>query len=188
MRASQEEKERSHERIIASAAKLFRRNGIEGASVGDVMRDAGLTHGGFYKHFDSKESLLVAALDRAFDETLAWLGPKQPDEKPVATAGNFREVYLSDQHVASPSIGCPIAALGIEVARGRLQLKARFGMGVRRVIALLARGSTGSQRLREARATRQIAMMAGAVMIARASDPDTARDVMEACRDRSALG
>ncbi|MDT7950982.1 MAG: TetR/AcrR family transcriptional regulator [Acetobacteraceae bacterium] len=186
MRLSREEKERSHERIISSAAKLFRRDGIEGASVGDVMQDAGLTHGGFYKHFDTKEALLIAALDRAFEETLAWLGPKQPDEEPAATAGNFRKTYLSNEHVDAPSMGCPIAALGIDIARGTKQMKARFGMGVRRVVSLLARGSTGTQRMREARALRQIAMMAGAVIIARASDPDTAREVMAACRDRSA--
>ena len=180
MRASQEEKGRSRARIVASAARLVRQRGVEGASVGDVMRDAGLTHGGFYKHFGSKEALLAAALDRAFDETAEKLGPGLPADEAAAVSAGFQDFYLSDGHVASPSVGCPVAALSGDVARGAAALKASFGAGVRRVVALLARGASGSERARRARATRQLAMMAGAVMIARASDPDTAREVRAA--------
>ncbi len=186
MRMSQEEKDRSHLRIIASAARLFRLGGIEGASVSDVMKDAGFTHGGFYKHFDSKDTMLVAALDRAFEEIAEMLEPKSKATEADALAADFRQFYLSDRHVASSAIGCPIAALSNDVARGAELLKARFGAGVRRIIALLTRGTSGSQRVRRIRATRQIAMMAGAVMIARASDPDTAREVLAACREPSA--
>ena len=64
MRMSQEEKEKSHERIIVSAARLLRERGVEGASVNDVMSDAGLTHGGFYKHFDTKDALLASSAGR----------------------------------------------------------------------------------------------------------------------------
>ena len=186
MRVSQEEKDRTHARIIASAAKLFRVNGIEGASVGDVMQDAGMTHGGFYKHFESKEALLAAALDRAFEETFEKLGPELPETEAAPVSAKFRNFYLSAGHVASPAIGCPIAALGDDIGRSADLLKARFGAGVRRIVALLARGEAGSHRAREVRATRQIAMMAGAVMIARASDPDTARQVLAACREKPA--
>jgi TetR/AcrR family transcriptional repressor of nem operon len=197
MRASQDEKERSHARIIASAAKLLRRDGIEGASVANVMMDAGLTHGGFYKHFSSKEAMLIAALDTAFDETFERFGPNLPKpdlpnpnlpkpdlsnkDGPSAFA-TFQDFYLSDGHVAWPAIGCPIAALGNDVARGSDVLKARFGAGVRRLVARLARGDIGAPRARQTRALRQIAMMAGAVMIARASDPETARQILAACR------
>ena len=187
MRMSQDEKDRSHQRIIASAAKLFRRSGIEGASVGDVMQDAGMTHGGFYKHFDSKDALLVAALDRAFDETFEKLGPELPHAEAAVVSSAFQAYYLSDGHVASPAIGCPIAALGNDVARGADLLKARFGAGVRRIVSRLARGVAGSQRTRQTRAMRQIAMMAGAVMIARASDPATAREMLAACRNGSGI-
>ena len=68
MRMSKDEKERSHQRIVASAARLFRERGLEGASVGDVMAAAGMTHGGFYKHFDSKDALAGSALALAFAE------------------------------------------------------------------------------------------------------------------------
>ena len=181
MRMSQEEKERSYVRIVASAAKLIRQHGMEGASVNDVMRDAGMTHGGFYKHFDSKEELVSAALDKAFAEIVDLLGPEPPEGDEVARATGFRSFYLSDEHVASPSLGCPVAALSGDVARASAPMKMRFGAGVRRIVTLLARGDSGSQRVRRARAARQLAMMAGAVMIARASDDETARQVLAAC-------
>lgn len=187
MRMSRDEKDRSHGRIIASAARLAREHGLDGASVNDVMKDAGMTHGGFYKHFESKDALLAAALDSAFDDISAMLGFEASKDDAADNAAGFQAIYLSDGHVASPSIGCPIAALSGDVARGAAGLKPRFGSGVRRIIALLARGGSGSERARHARATRQLAMMAGAVMIARASDQDTARDVLAACRESAPL-
>ncbi len=183
MKMSRDEKELSHARIVASAAKLVRQHGLSGASVNDVMKDAGLTHGGFYRHFESKDDLLAAALDRAFDDVLEMLTPARRMDDAETNLTDIQALYLSDGHVAAPAIGCPIAALSGDVARGALTLKARFGVGVRRVIALLARGASGSERARRVRATRHLAMMAGAVMIARASDPDTAREVLSACRD-----
>ena len=186
MRMSQEEKDRSHARIIASAAKLARQRGVDGASVNDVMKDAGLTHGGFYKHFESKDALLAAALKSAFDDIVDMLGPDLQEGKANPRLTEFQDFYLSDGHVASPSIGCPVAALSGDIARGTIALRARFGEGVRRIITLLARGGAGSERARRMRATRQLAMMAGAVMIARASDPDMAREVLAACRERAA--
>lgn len=186
MRMSQDEKDRSHARIVASAAKLARERGVEGASVNDVMKDAGLTHGGFYKHFESKDALLAAALDRAFADIAAMLDAQISDGGAAAGGAAFQAYYLSDGHVANPAIGCPIAALGGDVARGAAALKAHFGAGVRRIVDLLARGKSGADQARRIRATRDLAMMAGAVMIARASDPGTAREVLEACRLRSA--
>ncbi len=184
MRMSQDEKDKSRARIIASASRLVRERGVDGASVGDVMGDAGLTHGGFYKHFESKDALLATALDSAFDEIVAMLAPQLEGETAAAHSIGFQAFYLSDGHVASPSMGCPVAALSGDFARGAAALKERFGGGVRRIIGLLARGNGGSESARRVRATRQLAMMAGAVMIARASDPDTARAVLSACRDQ----
>ena len=184
MRMSRDEKDRSHARIVASASKLVRQHGVAGASVNDVMNDAGLTHGGFYKHFESKDDLLAAALDYAFDEISEMLGPELRTNEAETRSAGFQSFYLSDGHVASPGIGCPIPALSGDIARGTSALRERFGAGVRRVIGLLARGASGSARARRVRATRDLAMLAGAVMIARASDPDTAREVLAACRER----
>ena len=184
MRMSREDKDRSHGRIVASAARIFRERGVEGASVNDVMKDAGMTHGGFYKHFGSKDDLLAAALDEAFDEISRLLRPDLPAGEAASVAPGFQDYYLSDGHMTWPGRGCPIAAVGGDVARGPTALKARFGAGVGRIVGLLARGLPGSEAARRARATRQLAMMAGAIMIARASDPDTAREVLSACRER----
>lgn len=183
MRMSREDKERSHDRIVASASRLVRERGVDGASVNDVMKDAGMTHGGFYKHFGSKDDLLAAALDEAFDEISRMLEPGLAAGDDGGVVADFQDYYLSENHLNWPSRGCPIAALGGEVARGAATVKARFGVGVRRITALLARGLTGSESVRHKRATRQLAMMAGAIIIARASDAETAREVLIACRE-----
>jgi TetR/AcrR family transcriptional repressor of nem operon len=84
MRMSQEEKEKSHGRIVASASRLLRERGLAGASVGDVMKAAGMTHGGFYKHFDSKEVLVEAAMDAAFAEFTDALERGDPQQAVAA--------------------------------------------------------------------------------------------------------
>ncbi len=182
---SQEEKARSHGRIVDSAARLARRAGLDGASVADVMREAGLTHGGFYKHFPAKEDMLAAALDHAFDETAQRLGADLVPPEAAARAAAFQAFYLSDLHIGTPEHGCPIAALGTDIARAGPMLKTRFGAGVRRIIALLAKGGAGAEQARQARAARSLAMMVGAAVIARASDPETAAQILAACRPQT---
>ncbi len=182
MRVSQAEKDKSHARIVAGAARLMRERGIEGASVADVMTHAGLTHGGFYRHFNDKEALLTAALESAFDEVMRDRTPAMDDADKGAGVERFRAFYLSEGHRNNPGIGCPVAALGAEVARGSVALKAAFGAGVNRMAKALERGMKGAPAARRAKALRELAMLAGAVMIARASDPETAADVLAACR------
>jgi len=181
MRASQEEKERSRERIVEGAARLVRERGIEGTSVADVMAAAGMTHGGFYRHFGSKEELLVSALEAAFGQMLAELDRRLEADGPEAAA-KFGAYYLSQGHVDRPGAGCPAAAICSDAGRGSGALKSAFGAGISRMAAVLARGMRGPAQARRASALREIAMLAGAVAIARASDPDTARDVLAACR------
>lgn len=177
MRMSAEEKEKSHARIVESAARLFRERGLEGASVADVMKDAGMTHGGFYKHFDSKEALIEAALASAFSEFVSRLSQDDAEEALAA----FRTLYLSRDHMTHPAMGCPVAALGTEVARGSALLKRSFGAGVRRVIDALAAGRRESVAARRAAALREFSQLVGAMVIARASDPELAAEVLAAC-------
>ncbi len=185
MRVSQQEKDRTHERIVSSAARLLRERGIEGASVADVMTDAGLTHGGFYRHFDSKDALVAAALESAFGEIERILVAHVEGPELDKAADSFQQLYLSDEHVGSREFGCPAVALGGDVARGSAALKAQFGAGVSRMISKLAKALTGTPAARRKAAARRLAMMAGAVMIARASDPVTAHEVLVACRSHS---
>ena len=176
MRMSQAEKDKSHARIVASASRLMRERGVEGASISDVMNDAGLTHGGFYKHFATKEAMTESALDAAFAAPLAMLDGDNPDARSA-----FRELYLSMRHVASRGRGCPVAAIGQDVSRtGSTQVKAAFGRGVDQIVDALADTMDGPAEARRASAFQQFSMLVGAVVIARASDPHTADDVLSA--------
>ena len=184
MRVSQEEKQRSHRRIVESAARLVRERGVDATSVADVMADAGLTHGGFYRHFETKDALTEAALQSAFGQITSLLEAQQSATGAEAAFTAFQNIYRSDGHAANPGIGCPIAALAGEIGRGTGVLKTAFGRGVNRLIDRLMLGMPGASSRRRDRATRELAMMAGAIMIARASDPDTAQAVLAACRPK----
>jgi TetR/AcrR family transcriptional repressor of nem operon len=186
MRVSREEKQRSHQRIVKSAARLLRERGVDATSVADVMTNAGLTHGGFYRHFETKEALTETALGSAFDQITALIEAQQSATGPEAAVTAFQRIYLSDAHAANPGLGCPIAALAGEIGRGTETLKAAFGRGVNRLVDRLMLGMPGAVAKRRERATRELAMMAGAIMIARASDPETARAVLTACRPKGA--
>jgi AcrR family transcriptional regulator len=119
MTPTQNRKKLSHERIVEVAARAIRRAGYEGVSVGAIMREAGLTHGGFYAHFDSRDALLVAALERAGRDSgtalLASMANKRA--KGASPVRALIETYLADKHLAALEIGCPIAALGSEMPR-----------------------------------------------------------------------
>ena len=177
MRMSQEEKELSHARIVASASRLFRERGIEGAGVADVMEDAGMTHGGFYKHFQSKEALLIRALEDAFSEFVDAF-QAEGAEKVLPT---FKALYLSREHLEQPGVGCPVAALGTEIARGSARLKMTFGAGVRRMIEAIAGTRKRAPAGRRAAALREFSTLVGAMVIARASDPELAAEILSAC-------
>ena len=176
MRMSQAEKDKSHARIVASASRLLRERGVDGASVSEVMKDAGLTHGGFYKHFSNKDALVESAVEAAFAEFTRILQEGAPDQAAAA----YRELYLSEKHVHNPGRGCPAASVSQDVSRSSPQLKAAFGRGVRQVVDALARSMKGSAKARTAAAYQQFSMLVGAVVIARASDPQTAKEVLSA--------
>jgi TetR/AcrR family transcriptional repressor of nem operon len=178
MRMSQKEKDRSHARIVASAARLFRERGLEGASVGEVMCDAGLTHGGFYKHFESKGALVETAIEEAFQGFVQMLADGDAQKSYAA----YRALYLSEDHLKHPEIGCPIATLGQEVSRRPESLRAVFGAGVQRLVGAIARSMGGTVHARRKAAIRELSMMVGAMVIARASDDETASEVLSACR------
>ena len=105
MSAAGERREQSHERIIDAAARALRRSGCDGVGVADVMREAGLTHGGFYAHFESREDLLVAALERAGLASQATL------------FAALVHAYLGSKHCRDAEHGCPVAALSSELPR-----------------------------------------------------------------------
>ncbi|HWT98072.1 MAG TPA: TetR/AcrR family transcriptional regulator [Terriglobales bacterium] len=118
-RVSQEQAAKHREEIIHAAAKLFREKGIDGVSVPELMESVGLTHGGFYKQFASKDELMSLALGEAFRQSHE-LGKKlrrDHDNDPAATLQSYIDFYLSPQHRADPGHGCPNASLCTEIGR-----------------------------------------------------------------------
>ncbi len=183
MRVSQREMSKTHKRIVEGASRLMRKRGIEATSVNDVMKRAHLTHGGFYRHFDSKESLVSAALEDAFNEVLNGMENSYRVLGAKNGSKQYHEHYLSDGHVKHPELGCPIAALSMDVARSTVSVKSAFADGFGRVVDKLAQGGDGTPEENRAAAIRKLSMLAGAVMIARASDATTAGAVLAACKE-----
>ena len=115
-----------HQKIVKDAARRVRAEGITGAAVSAVMRDAGLTHGGFYKHFENKDELLIESLGEAFQETADRL-VRAAEKSPPATAWQaIVKTYLSPEHCDHAECGCPLASLAPELARADIDMKARI--------------------------------------------------------------
>ena len=131
-------KEETHERIVDAAARAIHRHGYAGVGVADVMKEAGLTHGGFYAHFDSREALLVEALERAGRQSLAVTrGAKLRAGKGVSGFRSLVETYLADDHLASLETGCPVAALGCDMPRQSKSVREASAVWVQRLIAFV---------------------------------------------------
>lgn len=179
-RVSQEQAKLNRQRVIEVAASLFRERGLHGVGVADIMAAAGLTHGGFYGQFANKEALAAEAFDCALAE-------ERRGELDVLLA-----TYLSREHVQTPGLGCPLAALGNDVAREPVDgpVRTRFTQGVRQLTDLL----TGlfpqlSATRRRQRALATLATMVGAVVLARAVNDDALADeLLHAARLASATG
>jgi TetR/AcrR family transcriptional regulator, transcriptional repressor for nem operon len=181
MKVSREQAAENRERIVQVAAKLFRERGFDGIGVADLMKAAGLTHGGFYGHFGSKEDLAAEASDRALKDTLQYWSSvvdKNPDEA-FSTLVNR---YLSEGHRDTPGKGCLVAALGSDLGRQARPVRRVVTDGIQAVIGQLMQLVPGkSKPARRRRALTDFAAMVGAVTIARAvDDPALSKDVLDA--------
>lgn len=116
----------SHQKIVKDAARRVRAEGLTGAAVSAVMRDAGLTHGGFYKHFGSKDELVMESLREAFRETAERLAQAGEQAPPGTAWKAIVKTYLSPQHCDHAEFGCPLAALAPELARADKTMKAQI--------------------------------------------------------------
>lgn len=130
MRYPAEQKAETHEKILAAAARSFRKHGSEHNGIGRVMKELGLTKGGFYRHFKSKDDLYAAAVERAFEEAgnhnvaIAETAPRGQELR--AIIGN----YLSPQHASHPEAGCPLALMSGEFARQPLDVRKRINQAM----------------------------------------------------------
>lgn len=123
MRYQPEHKAETHQTIVKDAARRVRAEGIAGAAVSAVMRDAGLTHGGFYKHFESKDDLLMESLREAFREMADCLIEAGKRSAPGTAWKAMVKLYLSPEHCDRVESGCPLAALAPELARAGNAIK-----------------------------------------------------------------
>jgi TetR/AcrR family transcriptional repressor of nem operon len=118
MRKSKQEAAATRQRIIKAAAAAFRKNGIAGTGLSDLMAAANLTHGGFYRHFDSKDQIVVEACTAAAESLVEQLAASASGKSPQQGLNTIVKKYLSAAHRDGPEDGCPLAALGSELARG----------------------------------------------------------------------
>lgn len=170
MRVSRAEAAQSRERIIEVAARLFRERGFDGIGVAELMKSAELTHGGFYRHFASKEDLMAQACARALEGSLDTL--QQLAEQGGGNAlSAVASAYLSPAHRDRPGDGCALAALGAEAARHGSPVRGAFTQGVRSAVDLLTRLVQGKTRhAKREQALAIYASMVGALVLARAVD------------------
>jgi TetR/AcrR family transcriptional repressor of nem operon len=184
MRMSKEAMARHHEEIVTAASRLLRERGIQGTSVGDLMQAAGLTHGGFYRHFDSKEALVAEAAQSIYDGLVQGLASKAEKMSEAEAVADYVGKYLSRHHVSHPGAGCVMAALGVEAAREGADVQRVFANGTQRTIDKLSAGLSGTPAERRAKAIRTLAAMVGAVVIARAvGDGALSEEVLTANRE-----
>ena len=123
MRYRPEHKLETHQKIVKDASRRVRAEGLNGAAVAAVMRDSGLTHGGFYKHFGSKDDLLVESLSEAFREFTDALARAAEQSPPGEAWKTIVKTYLRPELCDHPERGCPLAALAPELARVDKRMK-----------------------------------------------------------------
>jgi len=164
-------KEATHDRIVDAAARAIRRSGYNGTGVADIMKDAGLTHGGFYAHFPSRQAMLAEAADRAGSESVAMMeriAAKLPQQQALPA---MLQAYLSKEHLEGIETGCAAAALGSEMPRQTPEVRRAATRRIKEMIDLVARHSPDwGQPSAHERALVTVATMVGALMLARAVD------------------
>ena len=176
MRITKEKRQENHDRIVATAAEMFRERGFDGVGVADLMEKAGLTHGGFYNHFASKEALIAEASAKGFGETAARYAGHE--------VGAVIDAYVSRAHRDARGQGCPAAALSGEAARLPDDARAVFGDGIAGLVTALQESLAPAHANARAQAISLLAQAVGAVVLSRAC-PDAsalADEILDTCR------
>jgi TetR/AcrR family transcriptional repressor of nem operon len=185
MRYSREHKQETHERIVKRASVRLREKGAHGIGVADLMKEAGLTHGGFYAHFDSREALVIEAFAHAMDRgTERWrkLGEQTPPEKRLAM---IVDSYLTPLHRDDPGHGCAVPTLGAEIARESPKTRKAFAAKLEQMIDMLAGQIPDvSPKAARKRAMAVLATMMGTLVMARVGgNGDFSDEILAAGRD-----
>jgi TetR/AcrR family transcriptional repressor of nem operon len=188
MRHSKAEKAKTHERVVGIASKRFREEGLAGIGIADLMKEAGLTVGGFYKHFNSRDALVAEAVGYALE-----LWKRQVDAAasggPAVTYESLVDEYLSEAHRNHPGTGCPVGALAGDLARSNKRTRALLSRKIRDNIELLAtvirnRKETDRDSARSL-AVLTYCTLVGAIGMARAvSDEELSREILKTAAHR----
>lgn len=165
MRYSQTHKEETHKRIVKTAAKSFRKHGINGVGVVPLMKESGLTHGGFYAHFKSKDALVGAAIDAAFEQTISHLKCAADAAPEKSRRRAIIDEYISEGHRDDPSGGCAVAAFGTETARLKPTVREHFDKNIESLLALMTHDR--NHHVSREEAIRTFATAIGALVLAR---------------------
>jgi TetR/AcrR family transcriptional regulator, transcriptional repressor for nem operon len=177
---SKAQKARTHKRIVGIASRRFREKGLAGFGIAGLMKEAGLTVGGFYKHFDSRDELVAEAVGSAFGD---WQRRVDAAESggPAVSYAELIDDYLSDAHRKNPGAGCAFAALAPEIARSDKRTRALTSEQVRNDLELIAGLLPGrDKRAARSRAILTFSALVGAMSLARAvSDESLSREILK---------
>ena len=185
MRYSKEHKFETHAKIVKRASIKLREKGAHGIGVADLMKEAGLTHGGFYAHFDSRDALVIEAFTHAMDRsTEHWRKQTEatPAEKRLSTIVNS---YLSPLHRDNPGQGCAVPTLGAEIARESTKTRRVFAGRMEQLIDLLADQYEGlTRKAARKQAMAALATMMGSLVMARVSgNSELSDEILKSGRD-----
>ena len=180
MKVTRQQAEEHRERIIEAAAERFRARGFDGVAIAEIMEAAGLTHGGFYGHFESKDDLLAQACTNAFGEkTTMWrrMFQRSAGERLSVVAKR----YLNATHQRDPAHGCPLPALAAETARQPGPVRRAFTTGFLAMVDVLTTAAGRSAPIDRERAIVAWSTLTGAMLLARAVDDEKlAKEVLAA--------
>ena len=190
MRITRQQAEANKTRVVETAAALFREKGFDGVSVADLMHAAGLTHGGFYNHFGSKDDLETAACAHVFEQSVAAVEAIAAIAEPPKRAQAFdayRRQYVSRKGRDATAARCPMVAFAGDVSRQSRPVREQYAAGLRQYLTAFARAGAGRKDERQAPARQQaivqLAALAGALTLARSvaeADPALSDEILAA--------
>lgn len=184
MRKSREEASETRKRIVETAAREFREKGVVGAGIADIMSAAGLTPGGFYRHFESKDHLVAEACDVASATLYGTLEAFVQGKPPREARREIAERYLSVTHRDNMSIGCPFAALGGDMARADSRTRQIATDGFLRLVGLIEAQLGGTEASKRGKSLAAASAMIGALMMSRVVDNEAlSEEILQAARD-----
>jgi TetR/AcrR family transcriptional repressor of nem operon len=179
VRVSRDQARQNRERVVAASSALFREKGVDGVGISDLMSEAGLTHGGFYKQFSSKAELVEEACSRALEDTMAFWDSYL--ERAVQPRAAFVRAYLSHQHRDRVGEGCLLPALAAEARREPQAIRSVFTRAIQSYADRLDQPVEARTDQSRAKALSNLAEMVGAILLARvADDPKLSKDILAA--------